>query len=61
MTFFEIESSWTQFWPVQNFSHEFPIDLQIARTDFELYDSVEIFTNWIIITFQQRIQNQIVN
>ena len=30
---------------VKNFSHEFPIDLRIAGTDYGLYDSVKIFMN----------------
>ena len=29
----------------KTFSHKFPIDFRIARTDYGLYDSVKIFTN----------------
>ena len=36
-----------KFWTVQIFWSEFPIGLQIARTDYGLYDSVKIFANWI--------------
>ena len=36
---FFIGSSWPKFWT------EFPIDLRIARIDYELQDSVKNFTN----------------
>ena len=45
-TVFRIGEFVAKFWTVQIFWSEFPIGLRIARTDYRLYESVEIFANW---------------
>ena len=49
-TIFRIGEFVAKFWTVQIFWSEFPIGLQIARTDYGLYDSVKIFANWVYLS-----------